>query len=257
MGLTRRLFLGRSSCIALAGSIPAAAIATASQPEAFVVEPLAAALAAGRNTESPELLALGADIPAMLKRYAEASDALDLAEDLALAADIPPPDDLRVPHHHPLLGGMGWSFLSRETNILGDERPPEKLPDGRYRDFRVATSGDVERRGRTFVGLYPKGHAELDRLHAIALRYEQAREQIRQANGLDEARVEKYRAGQALADMCRAARDMQARTVVGILIKAQAIAASLKVEDESGRAAAFYASAPLASSVCEVLGGAA
>ena len=241
MNLTRRLFLGRGSAIAAAVATPA----TIGAPTA-VAAPVSAsaalniALEEGREGESPEMLKLGADLLLARRRYADAQDTLQSAQERALRLAPPIPHGLPVPFGISVFGQLSWYTLAEPADILGNpvELPRYENPkSGKLLPVRVPTTAGIlkdrqcgRRWNHGHLPAWQKG--EHRRLYNLAVQFEQEIYEAREASGLNDAEDELWRSKWAIEELTNQIRKVEAKTLVGLLIKAQAANAIASLTDE-------------------------
>jgi hypothetical protein len=255
--LSRRFFLSRGAAISTVGLPAIAAPALAAPPLAAAALP--AVMAAARASESPQIVALAAQLPLLRARYLAAAHTVEEAQARALAADPPYPPELTPPPNDPLFGGISWGLLRKQTDILGRERETEKLPDGKFRSHPCITARDCSTDPWPRISISDKTRARLARLLEIVHAFDAERERIRQEVGLPAAQMEEFHAGREVAEACRLACSIEAKTVLGLLVKSQAISFSLIVKEAGAysvgaRNAAHYAQLDLVDAVSAVLG---
>lgn len=239
MNLTRRLFLGRTGSITIAAAAPVGvAVAVADPLPASAA--LATALEASRLAENPELLALGAELASARKRYADAQAALPAVREAALRLAPSIPDGLPVPFGISVFGQIEWYSLAEPADILGN---PIELPrfvsprSGKTLPVRVPKTEDILS-DRQCGRRWNHGHrpawqkGEHRRLYDLAVKFERDTADAREGSGLNEAEGELWRSRYALTKLAMRARGIEAKTIVGLLIKAQAANAAGSIVDE-------------------------
>jgi len=255
---SRRFFLTRATAVAAIG-VPEVCAAPLLAPLAPAAAALPAVMAAARATESPQIVALAARLPMLKAKYFAAADAVEQAQARALAADPPYPPELTPPPNDPLFGGISWGMLRKQTDILGRERETEKLPDGKFRSYPCITARDCTNQEWPRISMSDKTRARLARLLEIVHAFDAQRERIRDEIGLPAAQLAEFHTGREVAEACRLACSIEAKTVLGLLVKSQAISLSLCVKDAGGysvgaRNAAHFAQMELVDAVSSVLG---
>lgn len=225
----RQMFMGAAAVLAS----PLPAVQAAPLPFMSASDALALALSVARDEEDPDLVQIGDDLHQARDRLQGSLDRLREAQDAALAAAPSIPEGLAVPFGLSIFGSLSWYTLAEPANILGH---PITLP--RYRDprsgkefpVRVPSTADIVRdrqSGRQVNG----GHipawfkGEHRRLYDLARRHEEAIDAVRQETGLNAAEDERIAAEAALLRLCRGALSIQAKTVLGLLIKADTMRA--------------------------------
>lgn len=240
---SRRAFLSSGAAAAtVAAIVPAtSAPVIASAPDVAPVAPLAAAINAARETESQELLKLGADLMMARKRYADALAAMEPAQVSALEMAPAIPEGLAVPFAVGLFGQIGWFGIAEPTDILGNpvDLPPYISPrSGKEFKVRIPSPDniiDYLRKRKWVCGatrVPADERAECRRLYDLAVAYDAALDEAREASGLLDARDELGLARFALRQLALEIRRSEAKTIVGLLIKAQAANAAGSMLDD-------------------------
>lgn len=262
-GLSRRHFLRGSSMAAAAIMTPvAASTAVTLAPAAPAL--LASAIDAARDSEAPEMIQAGADLALAQQRHTDALAALVTAREAALQLAPVVPAGLPVAFGISIFGQTGWFTLPEPADILGNpvELPPVISRKGTSLKIRIPRASDIVRdraSARRLCGLHlPEWlKGEHRRLYDLAVQFERELDQAREASGLDDAEWELTLARFAIERAAEAANTLEAKTVLGLLIKAQAIAACQAIDSEAARGAAYRGCQTLARATCAVLEGAA
>lgn len=211
--------------------------------------------------ENSDLVQLGLDLEAGKTRHAAALSVLDKTRAAALKLAPAIPEGLPVPFGISVFGQIAWYSLPEPADILGN---PIELPrfvsprNGKSFPVRIPTTEDIlsdRQSGRRWNhGHLPAWHkGEHRRLYDLAVKFERATDEAREASGLHDAELERYLAERALVELCVAITHAEAGTVAGILLKAQAIQACEGLP-QGGPGTVAWASALLPAAIIDALG---